>query len=365
MSVMKTRGGVVLLGMLLLLSPGLMGMSETYFIYALQAEQMACGRYTYFSEPVFLLLMSVSAEAVGLLQGVDCETTGGGGMVLAPLVLSFVGCLALVYAIRPMGVYALMFFAYIVLDGATRMLPFHLLRQFLSFVVFACAFYFVLSDRWDKTALVWASLLAALIHFSGWLLVLMTVFALFVSSLFETKGNWNVWQTLKSGNLWKILGGVSALPLLLAFSPIPDYILTKLSGRISYPFSALVQVIGSGSGLVFFAKHLIILGGLHVLSVREKSLFLSLFSLACAGVWFAVLALGFDSTVFNRVQLTIIPLAYLAFLIALSRNKLSAQAEFWNVILLTAVVGSYFYDAKTAQFIEPSGVLSLSFFQHE
>ncbi len=121
-------------------------------------------------------------------------------------------------------------------------------------------------------------------------------------------------------------------------------------------------MVGNGSGLVFFAKQLIVLGGLYVLSAREKSSFLSLFFLSCAGVWFAVLALGFDSVVFNRVQLVILPLAYLAYLVALSRNKLSAQAEFWNAIFLSLVVGAYFLDAKAAQFIEPAGVLSLSIF---
>ena len=173
----KVQIVVFLLGVLLLLSPALLGMSKTYFNYAIQAGRMGCGRYEYQSEPVFLLLMPAATEIVQLLQGRGCEITGGGPLVLAPLTLTVTGCLAMAYAIRHMGVYALMFSAYVALDGATRMMPFHLLRQFLSFVVFACTFYFVLNDRWDKIALVWASLLAALIHLSSWLLVFMTAFA--------------------------------------------------------------------------------------------------------------------------------------------------------------------------------------------
>ncbi len=335
-----------LLGWMLFLLPSLRGMSVTYSNYAIQAGQMSCGRYEYHSEPVFLLLMAVATYVAELLQLGGCDAVGVGPLLSAPIMLSVIGCMAMAYVIRSMGVYALMFIAYIVLDGASSMMPFHLLRQFLSFVVFASVFHLVINDRLDEGALLGAALLAALIHFSGWMLVLLTAVSFFVAQWFEPGSRRWAWLVHMRGNLFLIAGMASIALLAWAFAFLPEYVSSKMEGRITFSFSAIVHNIGAGSGLVTFPKQIFLLGGLCFLSMHSKSLFLSAFYFACVGAWFVVLALGVDSATFNRVQIMILPLAYLAFLNALSSNRLPVSAELYNALFLTLLVGAYFFDAK-------------------
>jgi hypothetical protein len=335
-----------LLGGLLLLLPGLRGLSVTYLNYAVQAGQMSCGRYEYHSEPVFMLLMAAATYVAELLQQGGCDSVGMRSLVSAPIMLSLVGCMALAYAIRSMGVYALMFIAYIILDGANSMMPFHLLRQFLSFVVFASVFYLVINDKLDKTALLLAALMAALIHFSGWLIVLLTTMSFFVAYWFEHGSRRWGWHVRTYINLLPIAVMAAIALLVWFFAFVPEYVSTKMAGRISYPFSAIVAIIGSGFGLVFFAKQLFLLGGLYVLSMHSKSVFLKALYFAYAASWFVVLALGLDSATFNRVQIIILPLAYLALLNEMSHNRLSRLAELYNVAFMAILVVGYIYDAR-------------------
>ena len=77
---------------------------------------------------------------------------------------------------------------------------------------------------------------------------------------------------------------------------------------------------------------------------------------------YPVLRVSFDSTIFSRVQIMILPLAYLAFLVALSRKKLSAQAETCNAVFLTLVFCAYFFDAKQLKLIELTSPLNPNLF---
>ena len=121
-------------------------------------------------------------------------------------------------------------------------------------------------------------------------------------------------------------------------------------------------MVGVGSGLVCLGKQFFLLGALWVLFVLEKSLFLSRIYFAFLCTYVAVLAIGFDTSIVNRMQIMILPLAYLAFLVALSRNKLTVKAEVCNAIFLTLVFGTYLFDAKQLKFIEPSGMMNFNFF---
>ncbi len=357
--IMSTRWVTLMLVVMLMLLPSIKGLSITYFEYAIQAGQAACGIHQYHSEPIFLLILWVASNVVNLLLASGCDFYEG-PLLAVPLALSFIGILVIGYVLSSMGSYALMFTTFIVLDGANGMLPFHLLRQFIAFIIFALAFYFVLNKKWDKASLLWASLFSALVHFSGWLYVLIVVFALFLSEWSGRLSTRGGREPFAIKNHWLVVAVVCSV--ILFFFYIFEYLSIKLGGNLLYPFGAIVKMVGNGSGLVFLGKQFFLLGALWVLFVLEKSLFLSRIYFAFLCAYVTVLAIGFDTSIVNRMQIMILPLAYLAFLVALSRNKLSVKAEVCNAIFLTLVFGTYFFDAKELKFIEPSGMMNFNFF---
>lgn len=350
---------VLLISLIIFSYPSLEAASITFTNYAVQSVRTFCGTPSYTAEPIFELFLAGASYIINIFRKINCSSETAELLLAAPYAISLSFMILFAYASRKLGLYALCFATFMALEGSLSKLPFHLVRQFAALMIFLIPLYYVLRGAIREEVLLIAAFLASFIHFAAWLLFGIVVVSFIIDKV-HIKRRVTFGETLGSVSKIFFILTVALMPaFLIWYFGILDYVQAKVRGSMGMPFSGLWQLIGGGTGAVFFAKTFFLLSATLVLSIYSRSRFLALIFFGIAVAWYLLPAVGANSVVLNRVFVFFYSIAYLGIVVFLRDGRLPNWVYLANALFLLVVVLSFFYDETTSYLAEPEGSLML------
>lgn len=292
-------------------------------------------------EPLFVAILLAFSKVWGAMAGFGPAHCAAPGLNIfwLPVFMSATLILLQMFVVRHLGAGAICFHLVFCLDTALMMLPFNLVRQFVAVVIMMALVSLLIRNRISPAMFSAGLVVTALVHWSAWLLVLVSLVAMALVEMARLRTR----TARLSGRSLAVAVAIGAPGVVIGVYLLGAYVLPRFQLAILGPRGLGLSLESSVRGLVSPIT-LSVLAFAVAIALSLKAGFVRTF-VGIAAILYFLVAVSGSVPAMERLRALVLPMSYFIFLYLLHGRSIGPRWQVFNVLFLVFAILNFSWHA--------------------